>query len=79
MIWGLGGWLGEAVSFKVVRDGEKNQPGRALQTPIQGVVYVELVMILSEPYSGCVDVNLKGTCMDNCTAVSGHRPEPCAM
>lgn len=73
MIWGLGGGLGEALSFKVVRDGEKT-----LQTPIQGVVYVGLVMISSEPYYGCVDVNLKGTGMDNCTAVYGHRLEPCS-
>lgn len=77
MIWVFGGWLGEAVSFKVVRDRE-NQPGRTLQTPIQGVVYVGLVMILSEPYYGYVDVNLKGTRMEGCAAVCGHRPAPCA-
>lgn len=39
----------------------ENQPGGTLQTPIQGVVYVGLVMILSEPYYECVGVNLKGS------------------
>lgn len=72
----VGGWLGEAVSFKVVRDRE-NQPGRTLQTPIQGVVCVGLVMILSEPYYGYVDVNLKGTHVEGCAATCGHCPAPC--
>lgn len=60
MIWGWEGWLGEAVSFKVVRDRE-SQLGRTLQIPIQGVVSVGLVMILSKLCSGSVDVTLRGT------------------
>lgn len=77
MIRGWEGWLGETVSFKVVRDRE-SQPGRTLQTPIQGVVSVGLVMILSKPYYRHVDVNLKGTDIEGCAAACGHCPVPYA-
>lgn len=77
MIWGWEGWLGEAVSFKVVRDRE-SQPGRTLQTPIQGVVSAGLVMILSKPYSGSVDVSLRGTHSEGCAAACGHCSVPYA-